>query len=113
MKDSFDELKKLDRVLLLKKMAKELPAIRGKIGISVEVLAPKVGIDEQKLKQIEDGTAQLDWSEFMSVLFVLWNNDIGRGIIEAKGLFPEALKKAMSTNRNEHMPETGSSMNDS
>ena len=42
----------------------------------------------------------------MSILFVLWNNDIGRGIIESKGLFPEALKRAMATNRNEHIPET-------
>ena len=29
----------------------------------------------------------------MSLLFVIWNNDIGRGIIEAKGLIPDVLKE--------------------
>jgi len=54
------------------------------------------------------GKRSLKWSEFMSILFVLWNNDIGRGIVEAKGLFPEALKRAMSVNRNAHAPVTES-----
>ena len=42
----------------------------------------------------------------MSILFVIWNNDIGCGILESKGLFPDALKKAMSMNRNAHPPVT-------
>ena len=66
MADSFDGLKTLDRTLLMKRMAEELPAIREQMGISVGALAPKV----------------------------------------SKGLFPEALKRAMATNRNEHIPET-------
>ena len=106
MTDSFDGLKTLDRALLMMKMAEELPAIREQMGISIGALAPKVGIDEQRLEQMENRTVKAEWSEFMSILFVLWNNDIGRGIIESKGLFPEALKRAMATNRNEHIPET-------
>lgn len=106
MVDSFDGLKTLDRALLMKKMAEEHPAIRDQMGISVDVLAPKVGIDEQRLEQMENRTVNPEWSEFMSILFALWNNDIGRGIIESKDLFPETLKRAMATNRNEHIPET-------
>jgi len=104
MADSFDGLKALDRNLLMDRMAEELPTIREQLGISVQKLAPKVGIEE-KLNLVEKGAEKLQWSEYMSILFVLWNNDIGRGIIESKGLFPDALKKAMATNRNEHMPE--------
>ena len=48
------------------------------------------------------------WSEYMSILFVIWNNDIGRGIVESKGLFPDVLKKVMSLNRNAHPPMTES-----
>ena len=42
--------------------------------------------------------------EYMSILFVIWNDNIGRGILESKGLFPNELKNAMQVNRNEHAP---------
>ena len=108
MTDSFDGLKALDRDLLMSQMAEALPDIQDKIGITVNELAIKVGMEEQKLAMIEEGD-KFQWIEFMSILFVLWNNDRGRGIIEDKGLFPDALKKAMATNRNEHIPVTESS----
>ena len=49
----------------------------------------------------------MKWSEFMSILFFIWNNEIGRTLLETKGLFPKELKKAMSINRNAHPPVTG------
>lgn len=52
----------------------------------------------------ERGETSLKWSEFLSILFVLWNNDIGRGLIESRELFPDELKKALSVNRNAHSP---------
>ena len=51
----------------------------------------------------------LKWSEYMSILFVIWNNDIGKGILDERGLFPEELKQALSVNRNAHAPVTESS----
>lgn len=104
MADSFNGLKALDRKNLMDRMAEELPIIRDQLGISMQKLAPKVGIEEERLIKVEEGEENLQWSEFMSILFVLWNNDIGRGIVESKGLFPDALKQAMATNRNEHKP---------
>ena len=47
----------------------------------------------------------------MSILFVIWNNDIGRGILDSKGLFPDELKAALSVNRNAHAPETEAHQN--
>ena len=38
----------------------------------------------------------------MSILFFLWDDEKGREGVEERGLFPEALKRAMTVNRNKH-----------
>ncbi|MBQ7678146.1 MAG: hypothetical protein IJT32_07925, partial [Lachnospiraceae bacterium] len=74
-----------------------------------ESLGAKTGIDENKIRQAEAGESIFKWSEYMSILFVFWNDDTGRSLIEARGLFPNALKRAMSVNRNAHEPVTEAS----
>lgn len=108
MEDVFGGLDALDRDYLVGRMAEELLEIREKLGVSAEVLARKIGMEKADLEQSESGKRSLKWSEYMSILFIIWSNDIGRGIIESKGLFPDALKKAMSVNRNAHAPVTES-----
>ena len=44
----------------------------------------------------------------MSILFVILNNDVGKGILDENDLFPAELKKALSVNRNAHAPAMGS-----
>ena len=107
--DALDGLKTLDREALLQSMAAELPEIRKLLSVTQEALAEKTGVDVGKIKGAESGKRKLKWSEFMSILFVIWNNNIGRGILENKGLFPEELKKALSVNRNAHAPVTEAS----
>ena len=109
MTDALDGLKQLDRDALMEQMAKELPQIRESLKISVEDLAEKTGVDAAKLKSTESGKRKFKWSEYMSILFVIWNNDIGRGILESRGLFPDELKAALSVNRNAHAPVTEAS----
>ena len=104
--DALDGLKSLDRVALIERMAEELPDIRNQLNVTQEALGEKTGVDAAKIKAAESGKRALKWSEFMSILFVIWNNDIGKGILDNKGLFPSELKKALSVNRNAHAPET-------
>ena len=106
--DALDGLKSLDREALMEKMAEELPDIRDQLKVTQEALAEKTGVDAVKIKVVESGKRAFKWSEFMSILFVIWNNDIGKGILDSKGLFPEELKKALSVNRNAHAPVTES-----
>lgn len=106
--DALDGLKSLDREALMGRMAEELPDIRDQLKVTQEALAEKTGVDAAKIKNVEGGKRALKWSEFMSILFVIWNNDIGKGILDSKGLFPEELKKALSVNRNAHAPVTES-----
>ena len=106
--DALDRLKSLDREALVVRMAEELPDIRDQLKVSQEALGEKTGVDAAKIKAAESGKRALKWSEFMSILFVIWNNDIGKGILDSKGLFPEELKAALSVNRNAHAPAMGS-----
>lgn len=106
--DALDGLKSLDREALMEKMAEELPEIRDQLKVTQEALGEKTGVDAAKIKAVESGKRALKWSEFMSILFVIWNNDIGKGILDSKGLFPDELKKALSVNRNAHAPMTES-----
>jgi len=107
--DVLERLSELDREALMERMAQELPEILGSLGISRDILADKTGVDVSKIKAAEAGRRIFKWSEFMSILFVIWNNDIGRGMLEKKGLFPAVLKEAMSINRNAHAPVTEAS----
>lgn len=107
--DALAGLQLLDRETLMERMAAELPGIRESLKVSVEDLAEKTGVDAAKLKASENGRRALKWSEYLSIVFVIWNNDIGRGILDSKGLFPDELKRALSVNRNAHAPVTESS----
>ena len=106
--DALDGLKTLDRDALVRQMAEALPQIRRRLDISQETLAEKTGVDAAKIKAAENGKRNFKWSEYMSILFVIWNNDIGKGILDEEGLFPEELKRALSVNRNAHAPVTES-----
>ena len=59
-------------------------------------------ISAKRLAAIEEGRQEMRWKEYLSIVFVLWSNDAGRGVLEEKGLFPVQLRKAFSVNRNAH-----------
>lgn len=109
MDDIFDALNAMDREAIMRRFAEEMPGLRKELDVTLADLSEKTGMDEKKLKDVEAGKRTMKWSEFMSILFIFWNNDVGRKFVESKGLFPEALKRAMSLNRNAHAPVTESS----
>lgn len=107
--DTEKELQTLDRDVLMSRMAAELPDIRKTLRVSADCVADKLEMDHGRYLQIEEKKQELNWSEYMSLLFLFWNNETGRAIIESKGLFPNVLKRAMSVNRNTHTPVMESS----
>ncbi len=54
-----------------KKLANELPALRGKIGASQEEIATAVGISRQTYAAYEKGTRPIPWSMYLALLFYL------------------------------------------
>ena len=102
--DRMEAFRRLNRTELVGKMAEELPWIRKILGISDGGVAAKIGMDPKKYKAVEKGLRDLQWPEYMSLVFLFWSNEDGREALEEKGLFPDALKNALSISRNAHAP---------
>ncbi|MCR5788905.1 MAG: hypothetical protein K6G83_03370 [Lachnospiraceae bacterium] len=99
-----EELFLLDREALMEKMAENLDRISGELNMIPAGIAWRTGLDKERVTLIAAGKRKMKWSEYMSILFMLWDDDRGRQIIEERGLFPDELKRAMAVNRNAHGP---------
>ena len=97
-----DGLGSLDRTGLMRRMTDELPEISEKMGTTAGAIANRAGIDEGRFKLFRIGKRNIDWSEYMSLLFVIWRDMRSHDIIEEQVFFHDVLKKAMSINRNMH-----------
>lgn len=101
-----EKLDGMDREALMERMASELEWISGELGDTTSGLAARTGLDFGRMSLIVSGKRKMKWSEYMSILFVLWDDDKGKGIVEERGFFPDELKAAMTINRNAHgVPE--------
>ena len=99
---AIDELNTLDRDKLMLKMASELPEISGQMKMTPSDIAWRTGLDGNRLSMMVSGKRKMKWSEYLSILFFLWDDEKGRRIVEKQGLFPKPLRKAMAINRNAH-----------
>ncbi len=90
---------KIARNIYTKKMAEELENLMILFEISNEELSKKIGLDKRELTQIMLGERELQWSEYLAILFLFWRNDNIRQVIEEKELFPEELKQMMTAER--------------
>ena len=97
-----EELNKIDRDALMSQIASDLPWVCGEMGHKIGVIGERTGLDSDRLNLIVAGKRKMKWSEYLSILFVLCEDDKGREFVEKRGYFPDALKKAMSVNRNDH-----------
>ena len=97
------ELGSLDREALMVKMTRELPSISGKMGTTPLGIIERTGLDRERMGLVVSGKRKMKWSEYLSILFVLWDDEKGQELVEERGLFPEVLRRAMSVNRNAHI----------
>lgn len=98
----FEELKQLDRDALTETLASELPMISGAMGMRPSEIAWRTGLNKDRLSLILSGKRKMKWSEYMSILFFLWDDEKGREVVEKYGLFPDVLKNAMTVERGFH-----------
>ena len=105
---TMEKLNGMDREALMERMASELPWISGELGENPTGIAIRTGLDDDRMSLIVSGKRKMKWSEYMSILFVLWDDEKGRDIVEERGFFPDALKDAMTINRNAHGRENES-----
>lgn len=97
-----EELNSIDRDALMEQMARDLPVISGGMGTTPSGIAWRTGLDPKRVSLMVSGKRKMKWSEYLSILFVLLDNERGREIVEERGLFPKALKNVLATDRNAH-----------
>ena len=93
--DVTEKIEAPDKEMLIEKMVKALPGISGELNMMPAGIAVRAGLDVQRVRQIISGKRKMKWSEYMAILFVLWEDENGRTLAEENGLFPEELKSMM------------------
>lgn len=92
----------IDKDKLIVKLTEELPLISGEMNSSPSDIAWRTGLDKNRVSLIVSGKRKMKWSEYMSILFLLWDDEKGRKLVDERGLFPDTLKQSMALNKNAH-----------
>ena len=87
---------KVDERWLIKEMENDLSALRSILGISSRDMAHMMGISEENYVAVEAGEQSMEWNVFLSLLFLFKYNSKTEGVVDALGLYPEALKDRMA-----------------
>ncbi|MBR1598084.1 MAG: tyrosine-type recombinase/integrase family protein [Lachnospiraceae bacterium] len=78
---------------LLREMTNDLASLRLLVGLSKEDISDVTGIPVAEYKQLESGSEQMKWDQFMAILFFYKYNEKTARIIDQLGLYPEALQE--------------------
>ena len=73
---------------LSKKLANELPALRGKVGASQGEIASAIGVSRQTYSAYENQTRPMPWSIFLALLFFFDYNISTHYMLRKLELFP-------------------------
>ncbi|MBR1598085.1 MAG: helix-turn-helix transcriptional regulator [Lachnospiraceae bacterium] len=102
-----EEMNRVDKEALIGKLTDNLEELLKENGLDIEALGKMAGIEVSRINRIVSGSVKMKWSEYLSIVFVLWSSAEGKKILENYGLFPSELREAFSVDRNEHAPDTG------
>ena len=86
-----------DKEKLIDKFVYELPILRARVNMTQDEISEIVGLSRQTYSSLETRKRKMTWSNFMSILFVFYFNLATRDAVESAGIFPEELKRIMST----------------
>ena len=82
----------VDTVWLTEELVKDLAPLRMLVGLSIEEAADMIGISEGMYRQLENGSREPSWDQYMTILFWYHYNMRTADIIENLGLYPDSLK---------------------
>ncbi len=99
---SLEGLESFDKEGIIDALVHELPGIREELSISADDLERMTNIGAKRISAIEDGRQKMKWSEYLTIIFVLWSNKHSQDILEEKEIFPIELRRAFSVNYNAH-----------
>lgn len=85
----------VDMEWLVKEMGNDLTPLRLLIGLTPEEMGNIIGMSSAMYRQIENGSRDLTWDQYMSALFMFHYNMRTADIVSSLGLYPDSLKSRM------------------
>jgi len=87
---SFTETKKRELINIL---TNELKVLRAKIGITQQELANKLGVSRQTYGMIENRVQDMNWSQYLALIFLFLKNESTAKILEWTGAYTFELEQ--------------------
>ncbi len=78
---------------LTDELVKDLAPLRMLIGVSVEEAAEMLGVSAGMYRQLENGSREPSWDQYMTLLFMYHYNMRTTDIVNNLGLYPDSLKE--------------------
>ena len=83
----------IDVKWLTDELSKDMAPLRMLIGLSVEEAANILGVSTAMYRQMENGSREVSWDQYMSILFWYHYNMRTTDIVNNLGLYPDSLKE--------------------
>ena len=83
----------IDIKWLTVEMVKDLASLRLLLGLDHKEMGSILGVTEGKYKSLENGTHEISWNQYLTLLFMFYYNGKTKDIVEPLGLFPSALQE--------------------
>ena len=83
----------IDVKWLTVEMVKDLASLRLLLGLDHKEMGSILGVTEGKYKSLENGTHEISWNQYLTLLFMFYYNGKTKDVVEPLGLFPSALQE--------------------
>jgi len=85
--------------LLMKNLTKNLPILRDKLCINQRELAEKIGVSQQMIVDIENGTREMTWMVFVALTLLFLQNEKTNILLPVADIYTDDLKQFFSFSR--------------
>lgn len=86
----------IDRKKYAVAMARNLPTLRAKLGLSQTQLADCIGVTRQTISSIENQSRELSWTNFLSLLFLFSQNEETMKLLPVMEIYTPELEQVFS-----------------
>ena len=83
----------VDEKWLTNELTRDMASLRMLIGLSVEEAADVLGVSEVTCRELENGSREPSWDQYMTLLFLYHYNMRTTDIVKNLGLYPDSLRE--------------------
>lgn len=82
---------KEEKVQMIAKLTAELPALRGKVGVSQTKIAEAIGVSRQTYSAYETQAREIPWTMYLALLFYFNSMPSTHYLLRQMGIYPKSL----------------------